>query len=124
MKSAWVSPLSVLGFLVVWEAACRMQWVSPVLLTPPTQIIQAGVVLLQTPAFLQDIVFTLTVYGLSLAFAVVIGSLIGFVIGYSFTAYQVLNPFVVTINALPKIVLMPLIILWVGIGITVPSWRA
>ncbi len=58
------------------------------------------------------------VYVLSLFLALVIGSTLGFAISYSISIYEVLNPFVVVINALPKIVLMPLIVLWVGIGLT------
>ncbi|MFH1726099.1 MAG: ABC transporter permease subunit, partial [Elusimicrobiota bacterium] len=40
----------------------------------------------------------------------------GLLIGYSKDAYHLLNPFIVSVHSLPKIVLMPLIVLWLGIG--------
>ena len=114
----WLSPAVVLLFLGVWECAYRLHWVSPVLLSAPTKIITQGYILLQNPAFHHDIAFTLSVYLLSLVLATLIGTSLGFLIGYSPVVYHILNPFIVVINSLPKIVLMPLIVLWVGIGMS------
>ena len=118
LGGSWVSFASILIFLVIWEVACRLQWVNPVLLSSPTEIYDTWIDLYDDRRFYSDVLFTLRAYGLSLLLAVILGSCLGFAIGYSLTVYRILNPFVVTVNSLPKIVLMPLIVLWVGIGMT------
>jgi len=113
-----LSTAVILLFVGVWEGAYQLHWINPVLLSAPSKIFSAGYVLLQNPAFHQDMAFTLGVYLLSLLLATALGTSIGFIIGYSPLCYHILNPFIVVLNSLPKIVLMPLIILWVGIGVS------
>jgi NitT/TauT family transport system permease protein len=113
-----VAVSAVLGFLLAWEAICRLGMVSPVLLTPPTRVATAAFHLLLTPTIHRDLAFTVSVYLVSLAVATIVGSSTGFLMGYSASVYQVINPFVVALNSMPKIILMPLIVLWLGIGVS------
>jgi len=114
----WLSVGAVCAFVLGWEAAHRLGWLNPVLLSSPTRIADEGWRLLSTGALTADLVFTLEVFCVSVIAAVVTGMLVGFAIGYSALAYHVMNPFIVTANSLPKIVLMPLIVLWLGIGMS------
>ena len=50
--------------------------------------------------------------------ATIVGTLVGCGMGYSSGVYQAINPLVVALNSMPKIMLLPLIILWLGIGIS------
>jgi NitT/TauT family transport system permease protein len=113
-----VPAVSVVVFLGLWQLAGSAGWVSPVLVSTPDAIAVTLAALLQDAAFRADLVFTLGVYGTSLLLALVCGGALGILIGTSPVAYQVLSPFIVTLNALPKIVLMPLVVLWFGIGVT------
>ncbi len=114
----WLPVCILIGFFLTWEGVSRLGMVSPVLLTPPTGVAAAAFHLLLDTTVQMDLVFTLTVYLLSLALAIVGGTLVGFMMGYSSAVYQAINPFVVAINSMPKIILLPLIILWLGIGIS------
>ncbi len=114
----WVSFAAVVGFLLAWELVCRLEWVNPILLSSPTRIAAAALRLLDDGALGADLAFTLRVFVTSLTIATAVGIAIGFVMGYSALAYDALNPFIITASALPKIVLMPLIVLWLGIGFT------
>ncbi|MBL4684867.1 MAG: ABC transporter permease [Nannocystaceae bacterium] len=114
----WLSVVSVGTFVVVWELVCRAAWVSPVLLSPPSQVAVVGATLVAQPRLWSDLLYTATAFGAALAIAVVGGAALGVLIGYSRAAYFAVNPFIVVINALPKVVLMPLVVLWVGIGTT------
>lgn len=112
-------PLSLLAvsmFIALWELAGRTGTVSPVLLSTPSRIAT------ELPGLVgrisSDIGYSLEVFGLAVLLSGTVGALIGALIGYSSVAYALLNPFVVTFNALPKIVLMPLIVLWLGIGMS------
>jgi NitT/TauT family transport system permease protein len=57
---------------------------------------------------------------LGFAFAVVVGLLAGLAIGISVRLYKGLYPMLVAFNAVPKVALMPVLVLWFGIG-SVPA---
>ena len=113
---SWRGAAAVVGFLVLWELAGRLGWVSPVLLAYPSQIAAEGARLYGSGELVGDTLFTLRVFATSFAVAWVVGVAVGFAIGYSAVLHDVLGPFIVVANSLPKIVLMPLIVLWLGIG--------
>ena len=113
---AWLSAASVGLFLLGWEAVCRSGLVSPVLLSPPSRIARSSSELLSSPAIQSDLLFTLGTFLASLSLAVVFGVTLGLAIGLSPSLYQLLSPFIFALNSLPKIVLMPLIALWLGFG--------
>jgi len=115
-RGRWLSLASVALFFIVWEAVCRAGWINPVLLSAPSGIVAAGMVLLSHSMIWLDLAYTALAFVMALGVAIVGGAVVGGVIGYSRTAYFVVNPFVVAINGLPKVVLMPLVVLWVGIG--------
>jgi ABC-type nitrate/sulfonate/bicarbonate transport system permease component len=112
----WPALATALAFLICWELASRFGLVEPVLVSSPLRISAAGWQMLTTPEIYPDLGFTLAVFTLSVILGVVVGTLAGLALGTSSTLYQALNPFVVATNALPKIVLMPLIVLWLGVG--------
>lgn len=115
-RQRWLSILSGGLFFGAWEGICAAGWVSPVLLSPPSRVASQAVVLAGQGTLWADLAHTLQAFVLALTIATVGGALLGGLVGYSRAAYAVFNPFVVAINALPKVVLMPLVVLWVGIG--------
>jgi NitT/TauT family transport system permease protein len=60
-----------------------------------------------------------TVYATSLGFTIgaVIGAVLGIWLGVSPFASRLLNPYLNALNALPKVALAPLFVLWFGLGI-------
>ena len=114
----WLHPGLVAVLLVVaaWEGGSRVGWLDPVLMSSPGRIFKAAARLFESGALTGDIIFTLQVFGVSIVLAMVLGFGAGVVMGINRFAYQVLNPFVVMANGLPKVVLMPWIVLWLGIS--------
>ena len=117
-RGGWVSVGAVAICLTAWEAICRLELVSPVLLSSPSRIAVTGFRLLRSGALDADLLFTFEVFSVSVATALVAGVAIGFAMGFSPWVYHALNPFIVVANSLPKIVLMPLIVLWIGISMS------
>lgn len=113
----WVSVSAVAVFLVTWELAAQTAWLDPLLVSSPTRIASAAWRLAASGALVEDAAFTLEVFGASLAIALASGVTIGVATGVSTIAYDALNPFVASASSLPKIVLMPVIALWLGIGL-------
>lgn len=104
----------VLGGL--WELACRRGLVSAVLLPAPSRIVASLITLLALPDFYRDLGYSLGVFGLGLVLATCLGTLIGLLGGFFPLLWRLLSPVLLVTSALPKVALMPLLILWLGIG--------
>lgn len=110
-------PLVVLVVAVVaWEGASRAGWLHPVLYPPPSQIAAAFGNLVRQPSFYAD--YWLTIRQILAGF--VLGITVGFVLGSLFTLMprvrMIFYPYLVAFQTLPKIVLAPLFIVWLGFG--------
>ncbi len=109
--------VSVLVLLAGWEAVDRAGWISPVLFSSPSRIVSSGVDLLGSGKINDDLVTTLAGFSAAFLVATFFGVIAGIAIGYSETLYRIFHPYIVAVNAVPKIVLMPLVILWFGLGL-------
>lgn len=114
------SILSVALFLALWQIAASRQWVDPLLLPSLTDIgLTTGELLAdgyrQVPLW-QHIAVSLARALSAFAVAIVIGIPLGLMMGRSAALTAVLGPFVQFLRPLPKIALIPLAIVWLGIG--------
>jgi NitT/TauT family transport system permease protein len=110
------SPLLVLAVvLVVWEIIVRAFSIPEFIFPAPSAIAQ------QFGEFWQPLLqaawktFWVTMVGF--AISIVVGVLLGFLIGSSAVAYNALYPLMVAFNAVPKAALVPILIVWFGIGL-------
>jgi len=108
----------VIGLFVLWEVVCRAFAIAPTILPPPTMIAGA-LVQFRDPIVAnawQTLFTTLVGFGL----AIVFGLALGVFIGWSRTIYGALYPVMIGFNAIPKVAVVPILILWFGIG-TIPA---
>ena len=105
-------------FLIVWELACIVFDLPEIILPRPTKVfvvfVQRIDILL---AFCWDTLWT-TVLGF--AIAIVGGMVLGVLIGASPLAYAALNPLLIGFNSIPKVAIVPVLVIWFGIG-TIPA---
>jgi len=101
-------------FLIVWELACIVFDLPEILLPRPTKVFTVFVqridILL---AFCWDTLWT-TVLGF--AIAIVGGVMLGVLIGASPLVYAGLYPLLIAFNAVPKVAIVPILMIWVGVG--------
>ncbi len=106
--------LAILVLLVVWEIACVAFDVPEILLPRPTKVFvvfwQRLDILL---AFCWDTLWT-SLLGFLIAIAG--GLLLGLAIGASAFVYSGLYPLLIAFNAVPKVALVPILMIWVGVG--------
>ncbi len=115
--STWVTtPLIIIAFLLCWELYISAFKVSPFILPRPGQVWQALVELLGDKTTLTHTWITLyeTLIGFLLALA--FGLVFGAVLGKMPRLEEALMPFVVALQVVPKVALVPLFILWFGFG--------
>jgi ABC-type nitrate/sulfonate/bicarbonate transport system permease component len=101
-----------LAILVLWEAIVRM--FAPPFVAKPTSVLQAIPRVIIDPAFLQAAGITLVAVGWGLLISIIVGTMIGLLIGRSSLADQVLRQYINFFNAMPMVVVLPLVSLWFG----------
>lgn len=101
-------------FLTIWEIACVAFAVEEIILPRPSRIF---VVIVQRADILLDFCFdTLWTTLIGFAIAIVGGLILGLVIGASPFIYSGLYPLLIAFNAIPKVAIVPILMIWVGVG--------
>jgi ABC-type nitrate/sulfonate/bicarbonate transport system permease component len=102
--------------LVSWEMAGRLGWISPIFLPRPGAILTALADLAASGALAAHVAASL----LRIAGGWALGSLAGFAVGLAIGLFGLARsvgiPFVSALFPIPKIALLPLMVLWFGIG--------
>lgn len=112
-----ISAAALAVFLVGWELAVRLLRVPPVVLPPPSSVIVALYVILMSGTMFWHLGVTLT--EILMGFA--IGAATAFVLGALIAQFRVVDrmlyPYVVAFQAVPKVALAPLLVVWFGFGL-------
>jgi ABC-type nitrate/sulfonate/bicarbonate transport system permease component len=110
-----IGTLSVVIALTAWQLVANARIYSVLFLPGPWDVAQAFVKLFQTDDIWLDIGTSATEMGIGYGMAIVVGLVVGLLMGW-YTRFQfALDPFVNFFYSTPRIVLIPLFILWWGI---------
>jgi NitT/TauT family transport system permease protein len=109
---------AVIIFLTIWELTGNtLQLINPMFMSAPSLVFKAAVQLFVSGEIYNDLYVSgiefFWGYFLSIIFAIPFGIAIGW---YKRFAY-ICDPFVNAMNATPRVALLPLVIIWLGIGI-------
>ena len=118
IKIGFVRILILVVFFGLWELAGDLQWIDPFLTSTPSRMIKSLVSIYNEGTLFRHILITCgeTIVGFLLG--TILGTLIAILLWWSDFLYNVLDPYLVVLNALPKVALAPIIIFWVGNGIS------
>jgi ABC-type nitrate/sulfonate/bicarbonate transport system permease component len=103
------------SMLALWEIACRTV-ISPLFLPPPSAIAVAFYDTLRSGELPRQLGQTLGVLAVGFGLAVIIGLALGILMGTVRTAARLLDPYVNALYAMPTVALVPLVIVWLGLG--------
>jgi NitT/TauT family transport system permease protein len=109
----WIALVIVLA---LWQVAGSAGWVNPVFLPPPSAIAVAIWKLATSGALWQHVSWSVMRIGSGWIIGTAAGVAVGFAIGLSTLARSVGITFISALFPIPKIALLPLLILWLGIG--------
>ncbi len=112
----WLPSLTVLGFLVAWQLFVDLRGIPPIYLPAPTAIARALVGMTLDGSLPFHLGVTLLRIFAGFAVAAVTGILLGVVMGMSRLVARVADPWIAALYPLPKISLIPLLIIWLGTG--------
>lgn len=101
-------------FFVLWELAADLGWIDPFITSSPSRIIKSLVKIYSEGTLFRHIWVTCYETILGFVLGTVLGTLIAIILWWSEKLSKILDPYLVVLNALPKIALTPIIIFWFG----------
>jgi ABC-type nitrate/sulfonate/bicarbonate transport system permease component len=112
-RAGWIALALVIAF---WQVAGSAGWVNPLFLPAPLAIARAIYQLALSGALWQHLSYSIMRIGAGWILGTIAGVIVGFGIGLSSLARGVGITFISALFPIPKIALLPLLILWLGIG--------
>ncbi|MBI0539228.1 ABC transporter permease [Roseomonas sp. KE2513] len=112
----WYGPAAMLVFLLGWELGVSFSGIPELFLPRPSVVLRTLAEQFASKGLLYDMVLTLTrIFG-GFLLASVVGIGIGILMGTSRRIYAIADIFVATLYPVPKISLIPLLVIWLGSG--------
>ena len=103
-------------FLGIWELSATLAWVNPFITSSPSRILKTLGDLYTGGTLFYHVGTTLWETLAGFFIAVGLGYFIALLLWWSESVRRITEPYFVVLNALPKIALGPLIIIWCGTG--------
>jgi ABC-type nitrate/sulfonate/bicarbonate transport system permease component len=116
-ENALLGTFAAFAFLAFWEFAVDLGWANPLFTSSPSRILLAGVALFADGSIFTDIEVSSYEFIVGFGLAIAVGVPLGVLMGWYSRINAVLDPFVSALYATPRIALLPLVMIWFGIGI-------
>lgn len=111
-----VQILLILAIVIVWELLTRWRVIDPFYYGKPSEVSRYLLDMLNDGSLLTAtwVTFLETLWGFALGMG--IGTVLGFALWWSRAAAKVLEPFLITLNSVPKIIFAPIFLVLIGLG--------
>ncbi len=114
-QERWAPWVLLVAVLLLWQGICTLFKIPDFIFPSPWTIGQALAEFTGPIAEAAWKTFWVTMLGFGLS--IVVGVLLGFMVGSSRLIYAALYPLLVAFNAVPKAAIVPILIVWFGIGV-------
>ena len=105
-------------FLALWEVSANLGWIDSFFFSSPSRVVICFIKQVRTNSMLSHIGVTLFETIVSFFLVLLFSLIISTLLWYSQKLSEVLEPYLVVLNSLPKSALAPLFIVWLGTGST------
>ena len=110
----WAPAAATAALLVIWQFVCLVFSIADYIFPSPLTIVQALAEFAGPIAQAAWKTFWVTMAGFTIS--IVVGVLLGFLVGSSRLAYAAVYPLLIGFNSVPKVAIVPILIVWFGIG--------
>jgi sulfonate transport system permease protein len=110
---SWLAPIVL---VVIWELLAQAGWLSPQVLPAPSKVIKTAFKLVTAGSLLNDLGVSLLRAAAGFAIGGSVGFALGVLVGFSRIAEAAIDRSVQMIRAIPFLALLPLVIVWLGVG--------
>jgi ABC-type nitrate/sulfonate/bicarbonate transport system permease component len=108
--------LVIVAFILGWELLVRLNGIAPIYLPAPSSILRYLFEMLADGSLLYNLGVTFMRILGGFLVAAVSGIVVGMIMGMSPLAARIVDPWIAALYPLPKISLIPLLIIWLGTG--------
>lgn len=108
--------LIFLFFIALWEISANMQWIDAFFFSSPSRVLLCFWELLTDGSLITHTAITLAETIASFLLVFLFSLITATLLWYSSKASEILEPYMVILNSLPKSALAPLFIVWLGTG--------
>jgi len=108
--------IAVLVVLGLWEAIWDLHWVSPLFFSGPSAVAKQFRETYLHGTLLSDMAFSGQTFAIGFLLSSVFGVVLGIIFGWYRWVRLVSNPIVTAFYSMPRVAMVPLIIMWVGTG--------
>lgn len=115
--SSWRTIIFLL-FLALWEISANAGWIDSFFFASPSRVVLCFIEQLRDNSMLSHIGVTLFETLFSFLLVLIFSLLVSTLLWYSSKLSEILEPYLVVLNSLPKSALAPLFIVWLGTGTT------
>lgn len=109
--------IALLLLVAAWEAASRVGWLNPFYAPPPSAVASVLLSLVQSGDIWTHLEATLLAALAGLVGGLLLGIALGFAAALVPIAAELLEPVMMLLNAIPRVILAPLFVIWLGIGL-------
>ena len=106
----------IVALVAIWQLLYG--WVGDVALASPLATLRYTATLFASESFASHVLDTLRAFGIAYALSVVMGLLVGFWLGFDRLSGDTLEPMIVSLYAIPKLTLYPILLLAFGLGLS------
>lgn len=112
---SWLAPVAL---VVIWEWLAQAGWLSPHVLPAPSKVIRTAYKLATAGTLLNDLGVSLLRAASGFVIGTAVGATLGILVGFSRIAEAAIDRSVQMIRAIPFLAVLPLVIVWLGVGET------
>jgi NitT/TauT family transport system permease protein len=111
-----IAALGIISFIAVWELLPALGLVRPLFTSSPSRVLTAAG-WLAAHGLWNDIVISATEFSIGFFLAVLVGVPLGVLLGWYRIWQALFDPLITTFYVTPRVALLPLLIMWLGIGL-------
>ena len=115
-KSYLISIFSIFIFIILWQLIGQLKIIDPLFIGSPVQIAKEIIDFFISGEIYPHLLASFQAFVIGLILAILIGVTGGLAVGLKDNLYNFISPYLFALHSTPKIALMPLIIIWFGIG--------
>ena len=109
-----VQILICVTFIFLWEMSTHLGWINDFIFSSPSRIVFAFLNLASDGIIFHHIAITLAETFLSFFIVLIAGIFLSILLWWNKTLSSILEPYLITLNSLPKTALAPIFIVWLG----------
>ncbi len=118
LKSERLICVSVTGLVLcgIWILVGKYGWVNPLFISSPTGVVAAGIGILKEGGLGTHLWVSTQEFLIGMSLGIAVGVIVGVLLGFYRLAGQMMDPVIMALNTSPRTALLPILILWVGVG--------